>query len=642
MKIRSKLLLALVVVGISFPSYSQELKAFKFKNGLSVFIWEDDTKSDVFGMVGVRAGSVNDPEEYTGLAHYLEHLMFKGTQKIGSLDWEKEEPLYQQIIAKYDQMADETDPVKKQQINKEINELTVEAAKYSASSEFSNLMEGMGATGLNAATGIDRTYYHNSFPAYQINKWLEISSQRFLNPVFRSFQPELETVYEEYNRGKDNPSNMESEFKMSKAFEGHPYSRPIIGLGEHLKNPRISELIKFYEKWYVPENMALIIVGNVKADQITGRIASTFGRLPKAPAPEKTQYQVNDIKGRQQHSAKIGNSPSVILVYPSVPSGHPDEKPLSLALSMLSNGSNTGVIDKLVIDGELTYGSVMAGSLREMGRNLVQVTPLYDRNQKRYESNKSAERKALKAIEQVANGDFEPWVVEAIKANMCRSYDRTLESNVGKARMLLNSFIDEEDLQEVLDFKDAIMNVSVDDVKRVAKQYLNKDYIVLNIEPGKNNKNEKIEKPGYDPIEPPVGQKSLYAQQFSTMPMGQVEEKYMDFGEIQMKQINDRSKLFYTQNTVNPVFTLALRYGVGTEKYPNLGIAAQLMNNAGIMGSYEPQELKKELSRLNVDYSVSASNDYLYITMSGYENNLPAACQLLARQILMPKLDEKQ
>ena len=180
----------------------------------------------------------------------------------------------------------------------------------------------------------------------------------------------------------------------------------------------------------------------------------------------------------------------------------------------------TGGNDKLVIDGEVTYSSVAAGNVREMGRNLIKGIPLYDRNQKRYESNKSAERKALKAIEQVANGDFEPWVVEAIKANMCRSYDRTLESNVGKARMLLNSFIDEEDLQEVLDFKDAIMNVSVDDVKRVAKQYLNKDYIFLNIEPGKNNKNEKIEKPGYDPIEPPVGQKSLYAQQFSTMSMG--------------------------------------------------------------------------------------------------------------------------
>ena len=200
-----KSLILLVAIAVSVPSFGQGLKAFKLKNGLSVYIWEDNTKSDVFGLVGVRTGAVNDPAEYTGLAHYLEHVMFKGTDKIGTLDWSAEEPIYKKIIAKYDEMANETDPVKKEAIGKEINELTIEAGKVSVSNEFSNLMESMGGKNLNAATGMDLTFYHNSFPTFQINKWLEISSQRFLNPVFRTFQSELETVYEEYNRGQDNP-----------------------------------------------------------------------------------------------------------------------------------------------------------------------------------------------------------------------------------------------------------------------------------------------------------------------------------------------------------------------------------------------------------------------------------------------------
>ena len=139
-----------------------------------------------------------------------------------------------------------------------------------------------------------------------------------------------------------------------------------------------------------------------------------------------------------------------------------------------------------------------------------------------------------------------------------------------------------------------------------------------------------------------MGQHSLYAQQFKTLPIGSVEENFMDFNEVKSQSINEKSKFFYTQNTVNPVFSLAVKYGVGTEKYPNLGIAASLMNSAGIMGAYEPQELKKELSKLNIACSVYANDDYLTIYMSGYENNLADACQLLARQILMPKLDEKQ
>ena len=370
-----KSLFLLAALTISLSSFGQGLKAFKLKNGLSVYIWEDNTKSDVYGAVGIRTGSVNDPDQYTGLAHYLEHVMFKGTNKISTLDWAAEEPIYKQIIAKYDEMAEETDPVKKEAIGKEINELTIEAGKVSVSNEFSNLMESMGAKGLNAGTSYDYTVYYNSFPTYQINKWLEISSQRFINPVFRTFQSELETVYEEYNRAQDNPYRTQGQFVMSKAFEGHPYSRSVIGLPEHLKNPRLSKLIEYYDAWYTPENMVLILVGNVNAQQISGRINAAFGRLPKKATPERKTYPDLEIKGRTQYNAKIGYYPSVYLVYKGVPTGHPDEKALNIAMKLLSNNSNTGTLNKLVINGELTNASASLEALREQGRNVISVTP---------------------------------------------------------------------------------------------------------------------------------------------------------------------------------------------------------------------------------------------------------------------------
>ena len=632
----------LAIMAIALPSFGQGLKAFKLKNGLSVYIWEDNTKSDVFGAVGVRTGSVNDPAEYTGLAHYLEHVMFKGTDKISTLDWAAEEPIYQKIIAKYDEMADETDPVKKEAIGKEINELTIEAAKVSVSTEFSNLMESMGAKGLNAGTSYDFTYYHNSFPAYQINKWLEISSQRFINPVFRTFQSELETVYEEYNRAQDNQGRVQQQFLLDKAFEGHPYSRSVLGLPEHLKNPRLSKLIEFYNQWYTPQNMVLILVGNVNAQQISGRINAAFGRLQNHELPARKEYPDLNIKGRTQYTAKIGYYPSVYLVYKGVPAGHPDENALKIALSLLSNSSNTGALNKLIIDGELTSGYAATLTFREQGRNIVQVTPLYDENQRRFESNKSAEKKALKAIEKIANGDFADWTIDAIKNNMCRDFDLMMEDNETKAEMLLEAFTNEQDLGKVLNYKDEIMSITNDDIKRVAKQYLTNDYLALYIEKGKTSKEGKLKKPEYKPIEPPVGKQSLYATQFKSMPIGQVDEKFIDFSNVQTKQLNDRSKMYYSPNPENNVFSLTVRYGAGTREFPKLGIAANLMNNAGIMGTYEPQQLKEELSKLNATCHVSADDDYLYVTMRGYEETLPQACQLLARQILMPKLDDKQ
>ena len=302
----------------------------------------------------------------------------------------------------------------------------------------------------------------------------------------------------------------------------------------------------------------------------------------------------------------------------------------------------TGTLDKLTIDGELTNGYAYADTRREQGRNIVRCTPLYDENQRRFESNKSAEKKALKAIEKIANGQFEEWQINAIKNNMCRDFDLMMESNTSKALTLMQAFISEEDLGQVLNYKDEVMAITTEDIKRVAKQYLTNDYLAIYIEKGKLDKNAKIKKPGYKPIEPPVGKQSLYATQFKNMPIGQVEEKFLDFSEIQSKQLNDRSKMYYSQNPENNVFSLTLRYGVGVRDFPKLGIAADLMNNAGIMGTYEPQQLKEELSRLNATCRVSASQNYLYITMEGYEETLPQACQLLARQILMPKLDEKQ
>jgi len=627
---------------ISLPSFGQGLKAFKLKNGLSVYIWEDNTKSDVYGAVGVRTGSVNDPEQYTGLAHYLEHVMFKGTDKISTLDWAVEEPIYQQIIAKYDEMAEETDPAKKEAIGKEINELTIEAGKVSVSSEFSNLMESMGAQGLNAGTSYDYTIYYNSFPAYQINKWLEISSQRFINPVFRTFQAELETVYEEYNRSQDNPGRMQQEFLLSKAFEGHPYSRSVIGLPEHLKNPRLSKLLEYYNTWYAPENMVLILVGNVHAQQISGRINAAFSRLPKRSVPERKKYPELEIKGRTQYNAKIGYYPSVYLVYKGVPAGHPDEKALEIVMSLLANDSNTGTLNKLVIDGELTNGGAFPMTFREQGRNVISVIPLYDENQQRFESHKSAEKKALKAIQQIANGEFEDWAVEAIKNNMCRDYDLQMEFNENRANELMDAFIYEKDLSQVLNYKDEIMGITHEDIKRVAKQYLSDDYLAFYIDKGDNKEKNKIKKPGYKPIESPVGKQSLYATQFKSMPIGHVDEKFIDFSNVQTRKLNDRSQMYYTPNTENNVFSLTLRYGVGEREFPKLGIAAELMNNAGIMGIYEPRQLKEELSKINATCSVNADDNYLYITMRGYEETLPQACQLLARQILMPKLDDKQ
>jgi predicted Zn-dependent peptidase len=640
-------LLFLFAVLVSFTTNmqltAQGLKTFKLKNGLTVYIWEDPAQNDVFGLVGLRAGSYNDPEEYTGLAHYLEHVMFKGTDKIGALDWENEKLLYEQIIAKYDEKAETDDPKRKEAINDEINELTVAAGKISISNEFTSLIDGIGATELNAGTFYDFTIYYNTLPSHQINKWLEIYSERFIHPVFRAFQSELESVYEEFNMNRDLPSDVISELLFSKAFENTPYGRPVIGYGEHLKNPRLSRLIKFYNDWYVPDNMVLILAGNVNARQISGKIASTFGRLEKRPLPEQESQPDHTIKGRQQYTTKISPTPSVVLVYNGMKANDKDEQILNVCSNLLSNNSRTGLLDKLVIDGDMIAGGSLPAIFKHQGRFIVQGIPYYDSNQKRYQSNKSLEKMLTQAINKLVNGEFEDWVFESIKMEMCRDFDLTMESNEIKGRMLFDAFLYERDLNDVLQYKDIISAITIDDVKRVAKEYLSgNDYIAIYNELGKLNKKDKIKKPPYDPLDPPIGQSSLYAQQFKNIPANKVEEKFFDFNDVKIKNINERSRLLYSENKENDLFMLTLKYGVGAEKFPKLPYASFLMNYAGVMGMYEPQELKNELARLGATCNISADDSYLTITLRGYEVHLQDACQLITRQILMPKLDNKQ
>ena len=652
-----------IIIAIAFllgiqQGAAQGLKAFKLPNGMSVFVWEDETKPDVHGMVAVKVGSKDDPDNLTGLAHYLEHLMFKGTANIGALDWEKEEPLYRQVIEKYDELAEETYLSmnqetskeankaridKKSVLSKEINELSIEISKISSSTEFSALTEGtMGGNSLNATTGFDVTMYYNTFPPEEIGRWMELNAERLIKPVFRGFQAELETVYEEYNRLQDNSLWQSFEFILKNIFQGHPYARSVVGLGDHLKNPQLSKLIEFYNKWYVPGNMALILVGNVKTQDVISIAGKTFGRMEKGEVPTIAHYPETVFKGRKELTSRISPSPQVYLAFSGIPVNHPDRIVLNICASILSNSSNTGLIDKLAIDGDLAFGSIEMASLKEQGRILVSAVPFYDISQRRYNSLKATEKLLLNEINKLQGGKFDEALVDAIKGDMIRNNELRMESSDFILNQLAEVFINDIDPANFLQYKEMVQEVTIEDIKAAAKKYFGDDYMALMLEQGKPAQKEKLKKPDLEPLQSPQGNQSDYANKLDVMPVNRLPVTFADMNKVQMRSVNDRSKLFYTKNPDNNVFSIVIKYGIGTAKAPKLEYAATLMNNAGIMGSLEAQEVKKAFSDLGASCSYRVNDSYLYVTMHGFENYLEESCQLMTRQILMPKLDEKQ
>lgn len=636
-----KVFVLFVLLGLLFGIHSQNLINYKLRNGLTVYLWPDENQPNVTGVVAVRTGSIDEPLEYTGLAHYLEHVLFKGTQKIGSFDWEKEEPLYNDIIRLYDESATTTDPAKRAELEKTINEKSIEAAQYSFTNEFSNLVQGMGGEGMNAGTTYDFTYYYNDFPAFQVEKWLDLYSERFINPVFRSFQAELENVFEEYNMYQDNNNTHIRNFLFSNLYKGHPYERDVIGVPDHLKNPRLSKLIEFYNIWYVPNNMALILVGNFDVNTVKPLIESKFSRLKTAELPERPTYSDVDFSTNPTFSARLGYSPAIFWGYKGVPTGHKDETALDFAINLLSNSMNTGLLDKITLDGEVQYAGASLDSRRDGGRILVQAIPYYDTNQRRYDSNRATERIVIAEVDKIKNGNIEDWLIESVRSSLLRQYELTLENSQNKMYMLLQTFVYQLPSDYYQKAIEEVKTISKADIQQITKKYLSGGHITVSIEEGAPKKN-KLQKPSIKPIEQPKGKTSEYAQYLKSIRVNEVKEVFNDFSDVKVVELYDKIKLHYGKNPANDYFTLTLRYGVGTEKMPKLEYAASLMNSAGIMPNSDAQQVRRQFSELNATCTYRVTDSYFYITLVGLEDNLKDICRLMTRQILMPKLDDKQ
>ncbi|MCM1034062.1 MAG: insulinase family protein [Paludibacter sp.] len=633
----------LLSIGVlSLHAQLQEgLTQYKLENGLTVYLWEDQDAPDVTGYVVTRAGSIDEPAEYTGLAHYLEHMLFKGTEEIGALDWEKEKPLYEEIIKLYDEFSDSTDPAVREELTKKINEVSREAAKYTATDDFSNLIAGMGGEGLNAFTSYDLTAYFNSFPAYQMEKWLTIYADRLVNPVFRSFQAELENVFEEYNMYQDYPSEHVTNFLYSHLYEGHPYERDVIGTPEHLKNPRLSRLIAFYNTWYVPNNMALLLVGNFNAEETKPLIEKTFGKLESKPLPERTVYPEVSFAGNPKYNTKAGYYPQIVWGFKGVKRGHEDEIALDFVVHLLTNSMSTGLLDKLTMDGIVSYAGANMDARRDQGRILVMAVPYFDINQRQYESNKATEKIIAAEIEKLKNGNIEDWLIESVKENYNQSYALMLESSSAKTNILMDAFVYQLPLEDQFTDIDKINALTKEDIIRIAKKYFDADYITLAIEEGTPKKN-KLKKPNIQPLEPPTNVETDYAKMFKQLPTGTVKETYNNFADVQKVQLDEQVNLYYTPNPKNDIFTLTMRYGVGAEQMPMLPYAVSLLENAGIMPNIDAQQFRRQLSELGGRCGYACNENYLYVQIVGKDANLEKICELVNRQMLMPKLDKQQ
>lgn len=631
------LIMAYMLLSVStLKAQKSEIKQFKLDNGLTIILNEDHTKKEVFGMLVVKAGAKNDPKDATGMAHYQEHMLFKGTTELGTSDWEKEKPHIDRIIALYDKLGKTKNDSLRLKIQKEINLESIEAGQYSILNETSTLINQMGGTNLNAGTGWDQTVYYNAFPPNQVERWAELYSHRFMNPVFRAFQSELETVYEEKNMYQDNFITGLLEAFNKNFYKQHPYGQEtIIGTTEHLKNPSLTKMYEFFETYYVANNMAVILIGDFDTETALPILKEKFGKWKHGELPKQEQYVEAEFKGREQVTGKFSPIKMALLGFRTVPEGHQDELALELFNKLIHNEKGTGVLNKLAQDGEVMAIEAFSMHFQDYGANIFMVIPKLIGQKMR-----TAEYLALNALKSVRDGNFDEADLEQAKKEMYVAFQLKMEDAEEKANSIAQLFLLDKDMGDLAAYSNRINAISKTDLIRVAKKYYGDNYLAFYSKMGSPEK-EKLSKPNYDAIKTNTKGVSKFAKQFQNIAEAGIEPDFVDFEkDIQSLNIGKGINLYCAKNTKNDIYTSTFVFKVGNLKIKEIGLVAELMNRAGTQ-EMSRDALQKEFAEIGCTYEFSSDSEQIKVAITGMEKDLDRAYQLIGKLMAAPQLKKE-
>lgn len=629
------LLLILVFEVLGQENTSFTIKTYKLDNGLTVILNPDKNSVGTFGMVGVKAGSKNDPADATGMAHYLEHLLFKGTNELGTTDYAKEKPFLDSIVYYYDLLGKTKDEKERKRILSLVNNQSVQSANYANPTEFDKLIKSIGGTDLNAFTSNDMTVYLNAFPGDQLEKWLELYAHRFQNPVFRSFQSELEVVYEEKNRGMDSPFNQLQEDLMANLFKTHPYgTQSTIGTVEHLKNPSLTKMYKYFNDYYVANNMALVISGNFNLENAMKWINEKFGKLRSAPIPVFPEYAQSKFDKKEIIEVKYTPLKVGYIGYKTVKNGHKDQLALEICTSLLSNQSETGSLNKLQLDGKLLFGAGYNMNFNDDGATVVVFGPKIIG-----QSFKEAETLIYEAVENIKKGVFSDTILNIIKQEIEIQRKKELEDEQNRAYKLMYLFLENSDWNNYLKQLEDIKNITKEDIIRVANQYFIDNHLIIESSMGFPAKTT-LDKPGFKPVVASQKIESEYCKNYLATLKESETPKILDYYKDAVSSNLHGSTPFYiTANPYNDVFTLKIQRAVGTDSIKNLDLAANLFNYFHTKNLTRDQ-LKQAFAIHGISYYASVDENRFTIIFEGLETNLKNALPIIKSLIEEPVVEE--
>lgn len=612
-------------------------RIYTLDNGLRVYLSVNKETPRIHTYVAVKTGSRNDPAETTGLAHYLEHLMFKGTKQFGTTDAEKEAPLLKDIEERYEKYRTLTDPEQRKKAYHGIDSVSQLAAKYFIPNEYDKLMSSIGAEKTNAYTSNDVTCYTEDIPANEVDNWAKIQADRFQNMVIRGFHTELEAVYEEYNIGLTRDGNKEWEALSKRLMPTHPYgTQTTIGTQEHLKNPSIVNIKNYFNRYYVPNNVAICMAGDMDPEKVIATIDKYFGSWKRSDALSFPQFPKQKPLTAPKDTTVMGpEAENIVLAWGFDGGQSLQSDTLDVIANILSNGK-AGLMD-INLSQKMKYlgGEAFAMSLAEYGLMGISASP------KEGQSLDEVKKLVLGEVENLKKGNFPDELLPAVINNMKLEYYHALEKNQDVADQFVDAFIKGREWQTVVGRLDRISKMTKAQIVAFANKYLNNNYALVYKRQGEDTTQKKIDKPQITPIPSNRDLQSDFVKEIIASKTTPIEPRFVDFNKDLVKTKTKKGlPVLYVPNKQSGLFTLSFRYDFGLEADKRLPIAVDYLEYLGT-NKLSPEQVKQRFYQLACDYSISAGTDNLNVTISGLNENMPKALWLVEHLLANAKVDKE-
>jgi predicted Zn-dependent peptidase len=619
----------------SVPNDPLGVRIYKLDNGLTVYLSDYKDAPRIQTYLAVRAGSKNDPASATGLAHYLEHMVFKGTSQLGTQDWAKEKVELDKIEALYEvYRSQRNDPAARKRTYHQIDSISGVAARYAVPNEYDKVMGAIGAKGSNAHTSNEETVYQEDIPSNQLEKWAAIQAERLREMVPRLFHTELEAVYEEKNRGLDSDFNKEFEALNGALYPTHPYgTQTTIGTIEHLQNPSITEIKKYFGEYYVPNNVALCLSGDLDYDQTIRVIDKYFGAMPSKPVPAFNAPVEAPLTAPITKEILGPQSENVMLGYRLPGKASKDGVRLRMLDKILTNGQ-AGLID---LDLNQQQKVLEAASFTDMNddysTHVIYGTP---RQGQKLEDVKAL---LLGELAKVKAGNFPDWLIPAIINNEKLTRTKSYESNEARASAMYEAFIERIDWKDYLQQQDDFGKITKAEIVKFANDNYGPNVVTVFKRTGVDPNKVKVVKPAITPVPANRDVASAYYKQLTAMPSTELQPVFVDYKkDIQETEIKPGLPLYYTHNAENGLFNLSYVFDLGKNNDPRWSLATDYLQYLGT-GSYTAAQLQQEFYKLGCSFNVSSGPDRIFVTLNGLDTNLEPALKLFEQLIAAPKPD---